>query len=49
MFWGHISDKRGRRDVLAVSLISGAVVNAVASLSTDWIMLLTLQFIASLM
>ncbi|CAG9787447.1 unnamed protein product [Diatraea saccharalis] len=47
--WGCIADQHGRKKTLMTSLIAGALLNALASLSTNWIFLLILQFIASLM
>ncbi|XP_013192893.1 arabinose-proton symporter [Amyelois transitella] len=49
ILWGYLADRKGRRSMLFVSLLSGAGVNAVASISVNWIMLLILQFIASLL
>ncbi|XP_013137725.1 PREDICTED: putative transporter ZK637.1 [Papilio polytes] len=47
VFGGYLGDKFGRRRMLFVSLLSASVVNALASISVDWIMLLILQSIAS--
>ncbi|XP_013137724.1 PREDICTED: putative transporter SVOPL isoform X2 [Papilio polytes] len=44
---GYLGDKFGRRRMMFVSLLSASVVNALASISVDWIMLLILQSIAS--
>ncbi|KAL4702827.1 hypothetical protein ACJJTC_003985, partial [Scirpophaga incertulas] len=49
MVWGYLGDTRGRRSMLLVSMVSAAVVNCIASLSVNWIMLLILQFIAALL
>ncbi|XP_059054537.1 putative transporter svop-1 [Achroia grisella] len=48
ILWGYLADTRGRRSMLLVSLLGGTIINAIASLSVNWIMLLILQFIASL-
>ncbi|KAL0831768.1 hypothetical protein ABMA28_001307 [Loxostege sticticalis] len=47
--WGYVADTRGRRMTLVVSLACAAVVNSVASISVNWIMLLILQFFATLL
>ncbi|XP_028161173.1 solute carrier family 22 member 21-like isoform X2 [Ostrinia furnacalis] len=47
--WGYWADQHGRRRTLILSLLLGAAINMVSSLSVDWVMLLVLQFIASLM
>ncbi|KPI99494.1 Synaptic vesicle 2-related protein [Papilio xuthus] len=47
VFGGYLGDKFGRRRMLFVSLLSASAVNALASISVDWIMLLILQTIAS--
>ncbi|XP_068622788.1 niacin transporter NiaP-like isoform X2 [Battus philenor] len=43
---GYLADKFGRRQVLLYALISGAIINAFASLSPNWIVLLIFQTIA---
>ncbi|XP_052758131.1 synaptic vesicle 2-related protein-like isoform X2 [Galleria mellonella] len=48
ILWGYVADRHGRRSMLLVSLLSSSAINAVASLSVNWIMLLILQFIATL-
>ncbi|XP_026330341.1 putative transporter svop-1 [Hyposmocoma kahamanoa] len=47
-FWGYLADKRGRKSMLLVSLAGGLVMILLASISVNWIMLMVLQFIASL-
>ncbi|KPJ14130.1 Synaptic vesicle 2-related protein [Papilio machaon] len=47
VFGGYLGDKFGRRRMLFVALLSASAVNALASISVDWIMLLILQSIAS--
>ncbi|CAK1579005.1 unnamed protein product [Parnassius mnemosyne] len=44
---GYLGDKFGRRRVLRFTLISGAVINGITSISVNWIMLLTMQSLAS--
>lgn len=46
--WGYLADTRGRRAMLLVSLLGGAIFNLVATISVNWIMLLVFQFIASI-
>ncbi|KAI8421223.1 hypothetical protein MSG28_008286 [Choristoneura fumiferana] len=46
--WGYLGDTRGRRSMLILSLLSSALINAVSAISVNWIMLMILQFIASL-
>ncbi|KAM3956304.1 synaptic vesicle 2-related protein [Aphomia sociella] len=48
IMWGYLSDMYGRRSMLLASLVGGCTMNAIASLSVNWIMLLILQFIATL-
>ncbi|XP_028026289.1 synaptic vesicle 2-related protein-like [Bombyx mandarina] len=48
LVWGYLADTRGRRLMLLVSLMGSAIINIVASISVNWIMLLILQFIAAL-
>ncbi|XP_053605268.1 solute carrier family 22 member 1-like isoform X2 [Plodia interpunctella] len=47
--WGYLADRRGRRKMLMWSLFLGSTVNALASLSVNWIMLMILQFLATAM
>ncbi|XP_073952735.1 solute carrier family 22 member 6-like [Choristoneura fumiferana] len=47
--WGYLGDTRGRRSMLILSLLSSALINAVSAISVNWIMLMILQFIASLL
>ncbi|KAJ0177597.1 hypothetical protein K1T71_006470 [Dendrolimus kikuchii] len=49
LLWGYLADTRGRWSMLLVSLIVGAIINMVASISVNWIMLMSFQFLASLM
>ncbi|XP_075975995.1 arabinose-proton symporter-like [Anticarsia gemmatalis] len=49
MGWGYLADTRGRRLVLMISLISSSVVNLIGTLSVNWVMLLIVQFLASLL
>ncbi|KOB70227.1 putative SV2-like protein 1, partial [Operophtera brumata] len=49
VLWGYLADTRGRRSMLLVALLGGAVVNCLASLSVNWIMLMVLQFVASIL
>ncbi|XP_050349462.1 synaptic vesicle 2-related protein-like isoform X1 [Nymphalis io] len=49
ILWGYLADVFGRRLTLIISLISSAVVNSLASISVNWIMLMILQFIATLL
>ncbi|XP_026498457.2 synaptic vesicle 2-related protein-like [Vanessa tameamea] len=49
VLWGYLADVFGRRLTLIISLISSAAVNALASISVNWIMLMILQFIATLL
>ncbi|GBP21557.1 Major myo-inositol transporter IolT [Eumeta japonica] len=44
-----MGDTRGRRFSLMIALASSGLVNAVASISPNWIVLMILQFIASLL
>ncbi|XP_068627096.1 putative transporter SVOPL [Battus philenor] len=44
---GFLGDKFGRRRMLFITLLSSSLMNALASISVNWIMLLILQFIAS--
>ncbi|XP_073952960.1 synaptic vesicle 2-related protein-like [Choristoneura fumiferana] len=46
--WGYLGDTRGRRRMLLISLFSSALINAISALSVNWIMLMILQFISSL-
>ncbi|CAG9787449.1 unnamed protein product [Diatraea saccharalis] len=48
VLWGYLGDTRGRRRMLLVSLLAAGTINSLASLSVNWIMLLVLQFIASI-
>ncbi|XP_048006261.1 uncharacterized protein LOC125241700 isoform X2 [Leguminivora glycinivorella] len=47
--WGYLGDTRGRRRMLLLALLSSALVNAVSGLSVNWVMMMSLQFIASLL
>ncbi|XP_063540123.1 synaptic vesicle 2-related protein-like [Cydia strobilella] len=47
--WGYLGDTRGRRRMLLLALISSALVNALCGLSVNWVMMMILQFIASLL
>ncbi|XP_013192894.1 solute carrier family 22 member 6 [Amyelois transitella] len=49
VMWGYLADTRGRRKMLMLSLLLGATVNAIASISVNWIMLMILQFLATVM
>ncbi|XP_049870520.1 putative transporter SVOPL [Pectinophora gossypiella] len=49
ILWGYLADRHGRRSMLLVSFLSAAVVNSVASLSVNWIMLIVLQFLVALL
>ncbi|CAK1579067.1 unnamed protein product [Parnassius mnemosyne] len=44
---GYLGDKFGRRRVLLFALISSAVLNGIASISVNWVMLLIVQSLAS--
>ncbi|CAG4933557.1 unnamed protein product [Parnassius apollo] len=44
---GYLGDKFGRRRVLRFTLILGAVINGIASLSVNWVMLLTVASLAA--
>ncbi|GBP21561.1 hypothetical protein EVAR_9746_1 [Eumeta japonica] len=46
--WGYMGDTRGRRFSLMIALTGSGLINAVASISPNWIVLMILQFIASL-
>ncbi|XP_026727173.1 solute carrier family 22 member 6-like [Trichoplusia ni] len=48
ILWGYQADTRGRRKMLLVSLCGGIIVNLIASISVNWIMLMIFQFIAAL-
>ncbi|XP_063367367.1 synaptic vesicle 2-related protein-like [Cydia amplana] len=43
LLWGYLGDTRGRRSMLLVSLALGAVSNALASISVNWLMLMIVQ------
>ncbi|XP_045767301.1 putative transporter svop-1 [Maniola jurtina] len=45
--WGYLADVWGRRYTLIISLLAAAAVNALASLSVNWLMLMILQFFAT--
>ncbi|XP_063386248.1 solute carrier family 22 member 21-like [Cydia fagiglandana] len=47
--WGYLGDTRGRRRMLLLALLSSALVNALSGLSVNWVMMMILQFIASLL
>ncbi|XP_061704336.1 putative transporter svop-1 [Cydia pomonella] len=47
--WGYLGDTRGRRKMLLVSLLSSAVLNALSSISVNWVMLMLLQFFTALL
>ncbi|XP_045496506.1 synaptic vesicle 2-related protein-like [Colias croceus] len=47
--WGVLADLFGRRLMLFISLLAAATINALSSISVNWIMLLGLQFIAALL
>ncbi|XP_045449418.1 putative transporter svop-1 [Melitaea cinxia] len=49
VFWGYLADVYGRRLMLIISLASAATVNALASISVNWIMLMILQFLATVL
>ncbi|CAH0723973.1 unnamed protein product, partial [Brenthis ino] len=49
ILWGYLTDVFGRRFTLLISLLSSATVNALASLSVNWVMLMILQFTATLL
>ncbi|CAH2085861.1 unnamed protein product [Euphydryas editha] len=49
VFWGYFADVFGRRLMLLISLASAATVNALASISVNWVMLMILQFIATVL
>lgn len=49
LIWGYLADTRGRWNMMMVSLLASAVINMVASISVNWIMLMFIQFVASLM
>ncbi|CAH2040157.1 unnamed protein product, partial [Iphiclides podalirius] len=44
---GYLGDKFGRRRVLLIALITAAIINGIASISVNWVMLMILQSIAS--
>ncbi|XP_037975912.2 organic cation/carnitine transporter 7 [Plutella xylostella] len=48
VIWGYLGDTRGRRNMLVLSLVLAAVVNALASLAVHWAMLMAFQFTATL-
>ncbi|CAH0399015.1 unnamed protein product [Chilo suppressalis] len=48
VLWGYLGDTRGRRRMLLVTLVCAGSINSLASISVNWIMLLVLQFIASI-
>ncbi|CAK1543796.1 unnamed protein product [Leptosia nina] len=47
--WGVLADVFGRRRTLLISCLLAAFVNALASFSVNWIMLLCLQFLTALL
>ncbi|XP_072949755.1 synaptic vesicle 2-related protein-like [Epargyreus clarus] len=47
IIWGYLGDVFGRRIPLTISLLSAAVINAIASISVSWVMMMILQFFAS--
>nr|XP_034828780.1 putative transporter svop-1 [Maniola hyperantus] len=47
ILWGYLADIWGRRYTLIISLLAAATVNALASLSVNWLMLMILQFLAT--
>ncbi|XP_041968041.1 synaptic vesicle 2-related protein-like [Aricia agestis] len=49
VFWGYLADKYGRKPMLIISLLTAATVNALASISVNWVMLMILQFLATLL
>ncbi|XP_023940985.1 putative transporter svop-1 [Bicyclus anynana] len=47
VLWGYLADIFGRRYTLIISLLAAATVNALASISVNWLMLMFLQFFAT--
>ncbi|CAH2269721.1 jg18948 [Pararge aegeria aegeria] len=47
VLWGYLADMFGRRYTLMISLLAAATVNALASISVNWLMLMFLQFFAT--
>ncbi|XP_037301461.1 solute carrier family 22 member 6-like [Manduca sexta] len=45
---GYLADTRGRKKMLMYSLLGAAKINASASISVNWIMLMLLQFVAAI-
>ncbi|XP_053605867.1 solute carrier family 22 member 6-like isoform X3 [Plodia interpunctella] len=49
IFWGYLGDTKGRRKMLLISLLLGAGLNALSSISLNWIMLIVIQSVSSVL